>query len=421
MPNEETIEFDLFSQVRRLKPHRKALIIAAAAGAAAGLAYSFIIPPIWRAQTTILLNIDPQSMDKDMIAAAAMSPQAPEPLAIMEGVITSRPSIDAVMKATGEERKTVEEGLTIERTPRISQLSISWDDTDKQKALNAVSTALNKLTELSKNLGFSIAGKESIELRKALDSKSSELKKAEDALVAYQAKMDAPVDPTNIAAASDYLKAKMDLQAQVGAAEEALRVARLQAHQAANEMEVPSTMDTKNDYRQTLDKLQYQLEIQKTQYGDTAPQVETIRRQLDVTEQALKRSVREYLQSVDQNLDANVATMQANLAVLKWRLAAAERVANKAPVETVEVARLMREVRTLGGVVDTLRGKYEEAKVKAEVEDVKWTLLEAPFIQDEPTNKHRIRYMIAWAFFFVFLTGIYKAVRNGRGSNKAAA
>jgi uncharacterized protein involved in exopolysaccharide biosynthesis len=43
-------------------------------------------------------------------------------------------------------------------------------------------------------------------------------------------------------------------------------------------------------------------------------------------------------------------------------------------------------------VVDALREKYEEAKVEAEVSQVKFSVLDAPYVEDLPLNHRPFRY-----------------------------
>ena len=173
-------------------------------------------------------------------------------------------------------------------------------------------------------------------------------------------------------------------------------------------------------FRYKLIQLQYNLDVAQTTLGPLAPKVVALKREIDVTRQTLNEEISRYLQSVDVNLDANIATLEATRLTTKYQLDIASELAESAPREAVELARLAREVVILGDVSTNLRSKWEEAKIAADVDQVKWSVLEGPFIEDVPTNKHFVRNTAIGAIIGFLIGSVILNIRSRRAAQNAS-
>ncbi|MGV3616330.1 MAG: GumC family protein [Fimbriimonas sp.] len=421
MPDHSSDEINLGALFAPLRGRQRTLWLGGLIGAVVMLGITIVSKPVWRIQGTILTVIP--SVDEASAGgagggglAAMLSPNAPDPLQVLEGVIMSRRSIDIVMKRTGSSRRDVENGLKVTRNPKAAQISVSWEDDDRKRGIAAVQGAFDALSLLNRELGFSAAAQQAKLLESSVAQREKDLAVAESALAQFQKQMKAPSIPGDPASAGEYLKQQKELELKLNGLNASIRQARSVAQESARNVELPSMLATSQGFREKLIGLQFELGVARTEYGPAAPQVVRLERQIEVAREALQKEVTRRVQSVAANVDPAIAQLEADRIVTDFQLQAVRKLASRAPDEAIELARLSREVATLGTLLGQLREQYERTRVAAEVDRVRWNVLEKPFVEDKPTNK---RYGRSPAMGFLggyFLTGAYLLFRGRRKS-----
>lgn len=421
-PSSPPDELDLRPLIDPLRGQGKRILAFGAVGFVLALIYTAVVTPVWQGRATILMIVEDDGSGIASALSSSLSPSAPDPLMVVEGVLHSRPSIEKVIKATGENRETVERGLETKREGKAAQISVGWADTDQKKALAAVQAAIDGLKEVGDQVGFTAASQQARLLKTTLGEREKQLRKAEDDLADYQKKMSAPSDPNDPASAGSYLKQKTDLEIQLATTEASLKQARSYANSSAAAPELPTEIPTVARFREKLVELEYQYNLQAAELGEKAPAIRKLKSDIELTRTALRKEIDLYLQSVDRNVDPNLARLEAQKTVLTSQLQAVTRLAASAPGEAVELGRRSREVLTLSELVTELRKQYETARVAAEVSKVRWNVLEKPFIEDKPLNKRWARQPVLGFVFGVVLSTLgimFFGWRRGR-RNRAA-
>ncbi len=410
---QQTGEVDLRTKLAPLKTRKKQLAYWALAGALIGLVYTIVTPASWKADATVLMVLDSDALGGAGGAAASafsgLSPTAPDPLQVLEGVLVSKSSIDQIIKKTHYDRLTVEKGFKTERKQKAAQLSFSWEDKDPKVAKMVVQTGLDNLQLLQHSMGFTTAELQAQFLEASVHDNEVKLADDESALASYEKHMSAPINPTDPTSAGTYLMQRKNLQIALKGIDAQLKALRAQAKLGATQPDLPTAVPTVGKIREGLITLQTQLQTALTQFGPDSPTVIKLQREIsDDTRSAIDAGeISKYLVTVDKNLEPNVALLEGNKLEKIVELQTVNDLAEKAPDEAVELARLAREVTIRGTIYTDLRTKWEEAKVAAHVDRVKWSVLEEPYVEDKPTNKHYLRTPVLTAILGLVLGAGY--------------
>lgn len=367
---------------------RPVILLVAAIFASLAALVTFVLPAKYEVKSTLMLVV-PENADQ--IKLSAIGGQGPDPLSIIQAVIQSRPSIEYISKQTGLDTKGVVQFMNVDTDKPSNTVTISSIQEPKL-AQKIVGSALFKLDELTRTLQFSEGGRQAAYLKGAIAQKESEYRKASEKLAEFQKHAKTAYDPTNPTTATAYTKALSDLQMQYGVIQNQLKVAREQAHIAASKsLDIPTALPASQLWRGKLVDLEYQLRVAQTKYGPEASAVQQLQEAIAETKKELQREIAAYLSSVNLNVDANIAQLEAQRIVLEWQLQFAKQLADKAPSEAMQAQRMITEVEMITEVLKDLRSQYETALARSEVEKVKWSVLEKPWVSDEPTNKKYVR------------------------------
>ncbi len=420
-PEAQANELDIKALLAPLKGKRNFLLTCAIATGAIFLIYTLVVPPQWKADTTILTVLPSDDMaggGAGASLASALSPNAPDPIQVLEGVLTSRKSINLIMERTHLARRDLEKGLKTERRQKQALLTISWEDSDRKRALAVVQGAVDGVLLIQHDVEFTTAGLQAKYYEQSVKDQDEKLRDAEKSLAEFEKRMKAPIDPSNPASAGAYLKEKKDLELQLGAIDAQIAVARSQAQLLPKMPELPTLIPSTKPYRDKLISLEYDLQVAETTLGPMAPKVVALKRTIEVTRETLNQEIRSYLKSVAVNLDPTIATLAANRLTIKYQLDVVNDLAARAPDEALILARLSREVVILGTISTALRSKYEQAKVAAKVDQVRWAVLEDPFIEDLPTNKHVARNPFMGGFLGLVFGSFFLIWKSKRAEKK---
>jgi uncharacterized protein involved in exopolysaccharide biosynthesis len=93
------------------------------------------------------------------------------------------------------------------------------------------------------------------------------------------------------------------------------------------------------------------------------------------------------LKAVNMNVDPSLAPLELQRVGLEAQVSALQRLAARAPEDTLQLQRLAREVSTLNELVQQLRVSLEQARMELSRDPNRWEVLEDGRLKEEPVNK----------------------------------
>ncbi len=378
-------ELDLAEYSGALRRAIPKMIVAGIVFGALGVAATVAMKPAWEVETSLLMASQDQGGGSAL--SALIGKKDAKPLAILKGILRSRTAMEQVAKKANVDREKLEESVKVTTVDDENQLTINvrWKQKDQAKAIAA--TMLETLASMRKEIGFTVANRQSKLIGELIAKKDQELREAEKAVINYQKTMKAPVDPTAPGTVADLVKQKKQLETDVEALGIQIDEAKKAAERLGTSVELPSGLPNAQEWQSKLSKAEFDLRIAKVKLGPSAPDVVRLTRELEQTRQQLQEEIKKYIASVSQNVDVNIASLQAQRIVAQWRLNSINVMAAAAPEEAIQLQGRLREVAALTTVIAGLRQQYELKKID-EIGDVSWSVLEEPFFtQEDPVNK----------------------------------
>jgi uncharacterized protein involved in exopolysaccharide biosynthesis len=296
-----------------------------------------------------------------------------------------------------------------------NQMVISADVEKQERAMALVQSAIDVLEDLRAELGFSRAAQQAIYLEETLVRKRQELREAEDALLAFQRQM-----RTAPGSAEGLVQEFKRTQFLVQQADQELRIARTNARNVASKSAtLPTGLPVTDRWRNQLLDAEMALRKLELTRGPDAPEVVRARRETEITRQQLQSEVSKYVQTIQEDVDAEIANLVARKAVLEWQADYTKSLAEIAPKEAIELQSYQREVQTAAQVVNELTQQFEKARVDSETGRVRWSVLDAPY-SEGIVNKSYFRNSLLGAVlgFVLGLTGAW--VLDGRRKRNGA-
>lgn len=415
MPNDELTLFDLIEMCWA----KKGVIIGATCvGLAAAVAFTVFSPARWQAKATLVMPM-PETTPINSPLAAFVGQGASGTIDVLAGLAKSHRSLSEVAAKTNSDPFELDRIIRAEVDAAAGQLVLTAEDTDKAKATSYLKESIVSLDKLAKEVGLSVASRTRSEVGASLANRRAELKAAEERLSTYLSSALTAPDPANPGTSAEYRKAYAEAAINLERVERQLDANRTMAGQMANNAELPTGIPELQTLREQLIAKETELANARIHFAETSREVGTLVKQVNVLKETVRKEVTKRMQAVNEGVDARAAELEATKLVLSWQVGALKRLADAAPKEAAEAARLNREVQTLGSVVNELRMQYEKARIDADVDKVRWSVLEEPYIVEPAVNK---RFARAGAFggglgFLIACLGVF--VANGRRERKA--
>ncbi len=420
---ESTGELDLGLYLTAIKKGWKKTALASVVVAAAALAITLIIAPVYEGRTTLLLEVDDMPMGYSFLG-----PDAPNPHDIIEGIIKSHPAQTKLRedtKSLTEEGKMMSEDkmdsfLKVRKEYKKNQLIMVVQSQNKELAKATLDSALEALHELDKKVNYSTAARQAEFITGSIAAKEMELQKADQALSEYLLKMVAPSDPTSLNGAAMPLMSLKTLQGELDTVSNQLSEARAMAKESAdNALELPTDSPTSIKWRGMITDLQHRLATAKVTFGPEAPEVKKLEGQITETERMAKDEMDKEIEVINRSLSLNIQTLELKKRSLEFQVEQAQVIANAAPEEAREIRQLYRDVATLTEVLVSLKREYEARLVDAEVQKVRWDVLEEPYFRENAVNKRFVLYT-AVGFVLGGLVMIFILMARANKSSSAA-
>jgi uncharacterized protein involved in exopolysaccharide biosynthesis len=341
--------------------------------------------PIYRASASLVL---PSSAAGGALSFAGLTKSA-SPLSVLEGVARSGRVMRPVARQFNLTPLQLQEILRWGSDEAGGQLLVAVNGPDKDRAVAIVDAAVRQLRIVSQDVAVSLASNQAETLAGAVQAKEKDLRDAENQILAFTRRLQTAPDPSSPYSAAGYVARLKDIEIELGTVQRQLELTTRQAIRSAEATrdELPTGLPQRETWRNRLVEQEYEYRTAITQYGPEAYQVEQIKRQIDVTRRQLESEMQKYIQSVEQQIDANVASLLARQAILEYQKGQIERLADLAPAESVELQRLIREVQTRATLLAKVREQYESSKLESEVYRIPYAVLAPPQAEENPINK----------------------------------
>lgn len=389
------IEVDIQAALRR---SWRLIALLAVVGAVVALVVTLLLPPIWEVHAALLLP-DSQSSPSSAIAGVTASlglETKAHPLDVLNGILNSHSARATIASKTGTTVRDLEKelGSSVDTTRNI--LTITMRNHSRQKALDTTALAIRVLDRLARDLNTTRAGRQAALLRSEVERYSSLLVAADRKLLEFQRHMKTAPPSLQDPSASNYFRQLRDLEYKLAQTDRELQVARASALSSARKaVELPTGLPVAVWRARILD-LSYRLQVAQVSLGPREPSVVKLRAELDVARRQLRDEIANYIRSVNLGVDPSIASLAAARMLLSWQVDYTRAIANAAPDEAVELQRLLREQAVLDNVLSGIRADYAKAKIDADVDRVRFTILDQPYVlEDGPVNK---RYVAFTAF-----------------------
>ena len=353
--------------------------------ALAAVAFVVLSAPKWKGVTTLLV-VSPDAA-RGTSQLAVLSQTVATPLRTIKGVVLSKRETEAIIKKFNLDWKKFDANFKATDESQTNQLIIEYTDTNKDQVTEVLHFAIEKLSELDESLSFTTGKRQAATLKTAVDSKSSEVEKAEASLLAFQKKMKTLSDPQNPKSTGAYLERLQSLEFELGSTKIQSEKLREQLNASAKNNLVPADVPGGKEWIAKISVLENELAVLRKKYTDEYPEVVQARRVLNAARDSFREIVEKYLKTINQGLDPKLAELQAKQVLLEYQVQSARGLAAIAPDEALELSRKVSEVMTLRSVLATLRAQYEQARVDSEVGRVRWNVLDYPYIERIPVNK----------------------------------
>lgn len=397
-------EIDVSFYVTAAKRYWKHVLGLAVLAAILTIVYVTIRTPEYQARTVVLL-VDQQPT---MSPVAQLLGQSEGLIDMLRGVVESKPTVDAVKAATGLSAEDARNYIKVKKEGEKKQLIITATDENKERALVAVKTALATLEDVNRRIGFSAASKQATFLEQAVADKRKELASAQREFADYQQRMKAPFDPSDVGSAVEPVKRLRELEFELDSTNRRLELARNQAaNAAAAGLTIPTELPASSVWRPRVVQLDHDLHVAQIKLGPKAPEVVRLKRELAETIKRGQAEIAKDLQAVQKATTPEYADLLSKREVLQWQVASLKQIAATSPSEAVRLTSLYQNVQTLVTVLQALEARYEEARVNAQVDTVRWSILEQPYILDKPVNKSRTRPALLMAFLGALVGAVW--------------
>lgn len=378
----------------------------------AGIA-TWLPAPVYEAYSTLLFPAGRGSQLFSIVQSLGISvPEgANTSLKMFRAVLESDRMRQRISRQAGISPKELRQATSMEDDAQASLITVSVKHRDRQLAQRIAKLYVSELRTLNRELNLPLARNHAEFLKQELTSRTSQLRKAENELLQFLKKMvsegGAP-SPSAVASPSipspliqgrlagtastsldtTYLNQLNATLLQLGQVRQQIAVARARAKELAiNALSLPLDIPPAAQWREKLTNLEYELRVAELTYGPEAPSVVRLRKQIDIAKQQLRKEIDNYLRAIDMNLDPNLAQLELQHLGLEAQANALQKLAARAPEDTLKLQRLSREVATLSELVQQLRTALEQARIEISRDPSRWEVLEEGTLKEEPVNK----------------------------------
>ncbi len=387
-----------------------------------GVLATWLPAPKYEAYSVLLFPAGGTSSLAGLAQSLGISLPAPgaAPLKMYRALLESARIREWISQQTGIAPKDLMRMTNVIDDQPASLVKVSVTHKNPRVAQKVAVLYVTALGELNRELNLPLVRNQVDFLEKELALRTKQLREAEGELLEFQRKLvsegGAPsaVSGGGISASaasplrtlgmsgggvdSSYLQQLNSARMQLQQVQQQIATARQAASQLAKSpADLPADLPPAAQWRAKLSELEYELRVAELTYGPDAPNVVRLKKQIELARQQLRKEIDNYLRAVNMSVEPNLAPLELQRVGLEAQIQALQRLAERAPEDTLHLQRLAREVSTLNDIVQQLRISLEQARMEMSRDPNRWEVLEKGTLKEEPVNK-RWKLNIALAF-----------------------
>jgi uncharacterized protein involved in exopolysaccharide biosynthesis len=382
----------------------------AAGGAAFGafLLYAFLSPAIWEAKATLIFPVRTPSLlgtgSFDQASLAATLTGGPTPLKVYGGMLESEQALSIVAEGAGLSRRKVRDMRRLQDQAMESSLTVSARHANPDLARKVVALHLAALEQINERVSRPLASSDADALAVKLAGQRDKVSAAEARLLEFQNRaITAPSvassgqgkDAVLIPNGSGWSHTLRQLEVEHGRVASVVKSIQSRVQEIASQGgKLPSALPPVQKWRDKLTDMQYELKVQELTLASQAPELVKLRKQIALTETALRSELNKYAAAAGQGMvdpgsdqAGRLPELVTQKVALEAQMGAVRKLAKVAPSEAIELSRLTREVAVQSTILQQLQAQHELASLQAERDPNRWQVLDEPRVEDEPVNK----------------------------------
>ncbi len=338
--------------------------------------------PIWRAKAVLLMAFDDQaaSLGGGLLASKA------DPIKMLGAVLASGTLNDQVGAKIGMNGKKVPFDVRLDATS--GQIYITFGDSSKRRAVYTIEAVIDSLKSIEATTGFTTASQEEKNLEKLVQDRKIELQQLEDDFKAYQDNLKTVVAPNIPYYGGQYRVLMEPIKLQLGKLNKEIELRKKQAKdQGMLSADIPTSLPPSIRWRDNLIRLGEELRLAEISSGPEAPNVVRLKQSIVTTKELIRVEIEKYLRSVNNGMDSILSTLITQKTIAEDQLAG---LAKQDQLATNEAMQFQHKTQDLMGMRKLLQDTFERyngARLKAEAQKVRWSVLDSPSIETTPVNK----------------------------------
>lgn len=400
-PTTEPVDFYLEAARR----HAKLSVFGALLGVVLGLAWTYLQPPLYRAETTFLVASVDASIDN-------ASPFGPQPVQILRGIASSLELQDRVAKELQITPRYVSERLQVNADAQRNQLTLFAETKSKAESIRLLQSVERTLPGLAREVGLGPAGREVGMLEAAVAEREKLLQQAQGRLAEAQRESPAAVDPNDPATALLYARNLRDLETRAQSLEIQIREKRRVLSAAGRDARLPSALTQDIPLRQELLNAEFEFANLSSRFTPENEEYRRAQEALNALRERYESEVTKRLAAAEQGLDVQLGQLLAERDALQVQMETWKGLAQRAPDDAIKILRLAFEVQAQEAILRELREQLEIVQVQAQVDGIRWSVLTPTTAMPEPTNKNYLLNGLVGGLLGLFLMGAIGLARS---------
>ncbi|MBX3112564.1 MAG: hypothetical protein KF857_11185 [Fimbriimonadaceae bacterium] len=374
--------------------------------------FTFIVPPLYEARFSVLF---PRAQSTGAGTIVQLAINTSSDVQYLGGVVKSHDMRKLISEKAEVRVKDVENSMDINEMPERRQLEVAFRGYSDKKTLAAVVAVLDRLKQLDQRLLFNVSDRISSDLAKEVEANKTALDQAQARLAEFQKTAKTSPSSTEDFTGSEYLRRAESARIEHEGARRNLQAKITQAAKIGQAMDLnlPTGDSQIADWRKDLLKARYNLDAARARYQPGTQQVKDAEDNLRFTQNSIKQEVQAKVTSVQKGIDESAAALFAAELTTRWLAEDAAERAKVAPEEARRYRSLLSDIRTTNSAYESTLAAFRQEDVRNKVEKLQWSVLDEPYLLEEPVNKKYGLNMLAGLVLGGFI-GSVVAVRKGR-------
>ena len=420
---------DLHYVLAKLRANWRAIFLVTVLAVGIGLLYTFLVPAKFKAEATLYFPSRPSTVlgavgvtSSDSSGGLSGLGSGPTPIKIFHRFLESETCTAYVADKSGMKRKKIEDSRKFEEDPGASMLTVSVVLPDGDAARQLLQDHLDALSSINERISSSYLQDDTTAIQTELSTQQEKLDKSESDLVNFQKHANSAPSTSPSQWQTRLIQAKVDLASTNSSIQAASSVYR---KALGTQGLSPSDIPPVQKLRPRLVDAEYQLNALTNTLGPDAPEVRHLEADIANLKKELRSEVSAYVASVNKGLidptasaagannGADISGMLEHQVSLQSEIEALTQLAKVAPAEQGALSHLALQVSIQSELVKQATLQLETARLQALRDPNKWSLLDPPWVDPNPVNKH---YLLIGAMTLLggLLLGCIWAINFGR-------